>query len=149
MQALTKVAWCSAAAVALSVDVVVLADPLPPDTTYRPLPTPPFSVVKKADEAQKPEVMQRQRGLLADRYDLSNRPVPGLMMSGGRKAVQGGVRVKLPGGVTWESLAAMDPAEVRRRGLLPLYSTSWDNVASQGVARRLQLPLVGVDFHLT
>jgi hypothetical protein len=38
---------------------------------------------------------------------------------------------------------------VRSLGATPLYSTSWDNVASQGVARRLQLALVGVDFHLT
>jgi hypothetical protein len=37
----------------------------------------------------------------------------------------------------------------RSRGATPFYSTSWDNVASQGVARRLQLSLVGVDFSLT
>ena len=50
------------------------------------------------DEAQKPAVMQRQRALLEARYDLADRPMPGAMMSGGRKAVQGGVRVKLPDG---------------------------------------------------
>jgi 3-polyprenyl-4-hydroxybenzoate decarboxylase len=38
---------------------------------------------------------------------------------------------------------------VRSLGATPFYSTSWDNVASQGVAHRLQLSLVGVDFHLT
>jgi hypothetical protein len=37
----------------------------------------------------------------------------------------------------------------RSWGATPFYSTSWDNVASQGIARRLQLSLVGVDFHLT
>jgi hypothetical protein len=38
---------------------------------------------------------------------------------------------------------------VRSLGATPFYSTSWDNVASPGVARRLQLALVGVDFQLT
>jgi hypothetical protein len=98
---------------------VALSDPLPPDLTYRPLPTRPFSEVKSDDEAQKPRVMQRQIDLLQSRYDLANRPIEGVMMSGGRKTVQGGVRVKLPQGVTWDSLAAMTSAEIRERGLLP------------------------------
>src|SRR5215216_5537230 len=63
--------------------------------------------------------MQRQRTLLADRYDLSDRPATGVMMSGGRKAVQQGVRVKLPAGVTWEQLAAMSPDEIRAKDLFP------------------------------
>jgi cytochrome c peroxidase len=95
------------------------ADPLPPDATYRPLPTQPFSAVKAQDEAQKPQVMQRQSALLEQRYDLANRPLPGVMMSGGRKAVQGGARVRLPQGMTWERLAGMAPDEIRQRGLLP------------------------------
>jgi cytochrome c peroxidase len=84
--------------------VPVLADPLPPDASYRPLPTLPFATVKANDEAAKPAVMQRQQGLLEQRYDLADRPVPGQMMSGNRKPVQGGVRVKLPQGVTWTAL---------------------------------------------
>jgi cytochrome c peroxidase len=95
------------------------ADPLPTDATYRPLPTLPFDVVKAADEAAKPDIMQRQRSLLEQRYDLADRPMPGVMMSGGRKAVQEGVRVRLPDGVTWEALADMSPGQIRERGLLP------------------------------
>jgi hypothetical protein len=37
-------------------------------------------------------------------------------------------------------------AAVRQRGLLPLYSTSWDNVTSQGLARRLGCVFYGEDF---
>jgi cytochrome c peroxidase len=106
------------AGIGLSV-VAVAADPLPPDASYRPLPTQPFATVKANDEAAKPAVAQRQQALLEQRYDLSNRPIQGVMMSGGRKAVQGGVRVKLAQGATWDSLAGMNPDELRQRGLFP------------------------------
>jgi cytochrome c peroxidase len=54
------------------------SDSLPPDASYRPLPSQPFSVVRAADEAQKPAVMRRQAELLQARYDLSDRPMPGV-----------------------------------------------------------------------
>ena len=38
---------------------------------------------------------------------------------------------------------------VRSGGAVPFYSTSWDNIASQGVARRLGFRLAGVDFNVT
>jgi cytochrome c peroxidase len=111
----TAALFCGAALLA----VAARADSLPPDATYRSLPTQPLSAVKAADETQKPQVMQRQRALLEERYDISNRPIPNSMMSGQRKPVQGGVRVKLPAGITWDELAAMSPDEVRQRGVLP------------------------------
>ena len=95
------------------------ADPLPPDATYRPLPTVPPSVVRKNDEAAKPMVTQRQQALLRERYDLANRPMPGVLMSGGRKAVQDGVRVKLKPGTSWDDLANLTAEEIRDRDLLP------------------------------
>src|SRR5215207_3545852 len=104
---------------ALSFSVAALSDPLPPDTTYRPLPTLPFSEAKTNDEAAKPMVLQRQRELLEQRYDLSDRPMAGAMMSGGLKPVQEGVRVKLADGVTWDSLAGMSSDEIRTQALWP------------------------------
>jgi cytochrome c peroxidase len=109
--------WIAGSILLLSANA--LADPLPADATYRPLPTLPLSAVKANDEAAKPGVMQRQRNLLNQRYDLADRPMPGVKMSGGRKGVQSGVRVKLPNGTTWDALAAMTPEQVRERGLLP------------------------------
>src|SRR3989454_3831215 len=72
----------------------------PSGKTYFPVVEQDFAKVRADDQAAKPAVMQRQRSLLAERYDLANRPAQGVMMSGGRKAVQQGVRVKLQGGVT-------------------------------------------------
>ena len=69
-------------------------------------------------KAAKPQVMQRQMELLQMRYDLSDKPVGGVTRSGG-KAIQGGVRVKLPRGVTWEQLAEMTPEQIKERGLWP------------------------------
>ncbi|NOZ20884.1 MAG: cytochrome B6, partial [Planctomycetes bacterium] len=65
-----------------------------------------FDATMKRMAAAKPEVMKRQMDLLKERYDLSDRPARDCAMSRG-KAVQEGVRVKLPQGITWEKLAAM------------------------------------------
>ncbi|MBW1735851.1 MAG: cytochrome B6 [Deltaproteobacteria bacterium] len=79
----------------------------------------PFRKTMAHMRAAKPEVMKRQMDLLNERYDLSDRPAEDVMMSGGRKAVQEGVRARLPEGMTWEKLAAMTPEEIRERDLWP------------------------------
>ncbi len=123
---LTGTACAAAAASTLSVGVLALSwaafsDSLPPDASYRPLPMQlqPFSAVRAADEAEKPTVMRRQADLLAQRYDLADRPIPGAFMSGRRKAVQGGVRVKLARDTTWDGLAQMTPDAIAEGNLLP------------------------------
>ena len=78
-----------------------------------------FSEVVERMSAAKGEIGARQNALLEERYDLSNRPAPGFTMSRG-KAVQAGVRVRLPQGVSsWEELAALSSDDVRTRGLWP------------------------------
>ncbi|TPL46192.1 cytochrome B6 [Mesorhizobium sp. B2-4-4] len=107
------------AIIVAAASISAFSDPLPPDITYRPLPSQPFSAVKADDEAQKPGVMERQKKLLEQRYDLADRPIPGVMMTNGKKPVQGGVRVKLAGGSTWDRLSSMSPGDIRDQGLLP------------------------------
>ncbi|WP_237080651.1 cytochrome B6 [Myxococcus xanthus] len=88
-------------------------------TSYMPVAqTEPFADVMARMKAEKPKITARHQQLLEHRYDLGNRPARGVTMSRG-KAVQEGVRVKLPQGVTWESLAAMSPEAIRDRGLFP------------------------------
>ncbi|RJR40213.1 MAG: cytochrome B6 [Deltaproteobacteria bacterium] len=77
-----------------------------------------FAAVLTRMKAAKPEIMTRQQELLAMRYDLGNRAAQGVTMSRG-KAVQEGVRVKLPAGVTWEQLAAMTPEQIKEKDLYP------------------------------
>src|SRR5688572_31685097 len=60
-----------------------------------------FASVMARMKAAKADINKRHMALLAQRYDLSNRPASGVTMSRG-KAVQEGVRAKLPSGTTWE-----------------------------------------------
>src|SRR3990170_329485 len=78
-----------------------------------------FAAVRARMSAAKAAIMQRQKTLLEERYDLSDRQAQGVTMSRG-KAIQEGVRVKLRGGLTWERLAQMLPEDVRERDVFPL-----------------------------
>ncbi|QFY42752.1 cytochrome B6 [Candidatus Methylospira mobilis] len=75
------------------------------------------ALIKRLQD-EKPKFAQRQQALLAERYDLADRPAKGTFMSRG-KPVQDGVRVKLPEGVTWEKLAALTPDEIKEKRLWP------------------------------
>jgi len=77
-----------------------------------------FDEIMKKDVTEKPTYMKRQMELLERRYDLSDRPSD-VMMSGGKKPIQEGVRVKLPEGMTWEKLAMMPPQKIRQKELFP------------------------------
>ena len=75
------------------------------------------SVLSRMSKA-KATVVEKQRTLLEQRYDLSNRAAAGVTMSRG-KALQAGVRVKLPSGTTWDDLAAMSADQIRAQGAWP------------------------------
>ena len=77
-----------------------------------------FATTATRMKAEKPAIEKRQSVLLEQRYDLSNRPAAGVVMTGG-KPVQEGVRVKLASGLTWDRLAAMTPEEIREKDLFP------------------------------
>src|SRR5450830_1578624 len=77
-----------------------------------------FSTVRNRMSEAKPGVMKRQMDLLAERYDLSNRPAKGAVMDRS-KPLQEGVRVKLPAGATWPQLAEMTPDQIRDKNRFP------------------------------
>ncbi len=99
--------------------------PLRGKTSYAPVAIEAdLAEVMQKMQGEKPRLAQRHRELLEARYDLSDRPVDGVTMSRG-KPVQGGVRVKLPQGMTWERLAGMSADAIREgeafpAGFLPL-----------------------------
>jgi cytochrome c peroxidase len=104
------------AGVALRAQAQAPADP--PRSSYQPVREEDFKTAFARMSAAKAGVMARQMNLLNARYDLSDRPAPGVTMSRG-KPVPDGVRVKLPAGATWESLASATPDQIREQGLFP------------------------------
>jgi cytochrome c peroxidase len=110
-------------AIGSALAVVGLLNPLLPGadkkSSYAPVAIEEdFMTIMKRMQAAKPEVMKRQMALLAERYDLANRAMQGATMFSG-KPIQGGVRAKLPAGVTFDGLAQMKPNEVREKDLFP------------------------------
>ncbi|MCE5302283.1 MAG: cytochrome B6 [Planctomycetaceae bacterium] len=115
--------WCAAAALIVLSGVAILRvraqekDSLP--SSYSPVVLhEEFDRTVARMEAEKPEIAKRQAALLQQRYDLEDHPASGVTMARG-KPVQAGVRVKLPKDVTWQSLAAMTPDEIRENGRWP------------------------------
>ncbi|MGD9634008.1 MAG: hypothetical protein AB7U97_12075, partial [Pirellulales bacterium] len=91
----------------------------PPPTSYMPV-VMKESLVQTIErmEAAKPTIEARQKSLLEERYDLSDKPADGAKMFRG-KAIQAGARAKLPDGVTWEELGKMSPEEIKSSGKWP------------------------------
>jgi cytochrome c peroxidase len=88
-------------------------------SSYSPVvPQEAFSAAMSRMKAEKPAIMKRQKDLLEQRYDLKNEPAPGATMTRG-KPVQGGIRVRLSPGMSWDKLAAMAPEEIRAGDLFP------------------------------
>lgn len=106
--------------ITLGLTGLALAAP-PPPNSYAPVDDrESFEAMKARLEKDKGAVNTAFQKLLGDRYDLADKPVPGLTSSGRSKPIQGGVRVKLPKGVAgWVELAAMTPEEIRNKELFP------------------------------
>ena len=76
-----------------------------------------FEAMREAKIAEKSAVEERQAELLSARYDLSDQPANGVVMTRG-KAVQQGVRVLLPG-LSWAELSELSPDEIKAQDLFP------------------------------
>jgi cytochrome c peroxidase len=121
------VAWGTLAAVVVAAGTTALMafrqerggkpDEKPP-SSYTPTIEEDLATVIKRMEAEKPKIMERQKKLLEERYDMGDHPAKGVTMSRG-KPVQEGVRAKLPEGITWESLGAMSPEDIKQKGAWP------------------------------
>lgn len=116
--ALTFVTTVAAAAWFASSSPLRGGDDKPPSSYSPVVDREPFATVRDRMTREKPQIMKRQMDLLAERYDLSDRPSRTVKMSGG-KPIQEGTRVKLPEGITWESLAAKTPATIRDTNAWP------------------------------
>ena len=94
------------------------------ENTYMPVvPTKTFEEIQQKDSADKDKVISAQQDLLKRRYDLSDRP-SNVKMSGGRKAVQEGVRVKPKDNVDFNRLGQMTPEQIKQQDAFPIQRTT-------------------------
>ncbi|MFN0051986.1 MAG: cytochrome B6 [Planctomycetales bacterium] len=77
-----------------------------------------FQAVMTRMQAARPAIEERHLDLLKQRYDLSDRQAPGVTMAR-NKPIQEHVRVRLPDGMTWDKLAALDSDALREQELFP------------------------------
>lgn len=116
---LGSVAVAALVCIAILASQATLAQGGPPSSYSPVVMKEDFSATAKRMAAAKPEIQKRHTALLEERYDLSDRPANGVIMSRG-KPVQEAVRAKLPPGVkSWEQLGAMTPDEIRAKRLWP------------------------------
>lgn len=111
----------TAAGVVTAAGVIVLATSSQAEKLGGPSAGASPDVVKRLQQLEKarPALMKRANELLAQRYDLTGKTDPGLKMSGGRKAVPVGPTARLAKGMSFESLAAMPPDEVKKKNVFP------------------------------
>ena len=77
-----------------------------------------FESMLRKDKADKASVMERQKRLLEERYDLAPRVDARVTMSRG-KPIPVGPTAKLPSGMTWEKLASMSAEDIREQNAFP------------------------------
>jgi cytochrome c peroxidase len=94
-----------------------------------------FDAVRNRMVKEKGAIEARFQTLLKERYDLSDKPVVGVVSSGRNKPIQGGIRVKLPSNTTWQQLANMTPEEIKAKNLWPagFYPLPHENHAEGGM----------------
>ena len=111
---------CLLLAASLPAVAVSRAQPVPAkSSSYAPVViNEEFAATAARMKAAKSGLMKRQMDLLELRYDLADRAAAGVTMSRG-KPVQGGVRVRLAAGLTWDQLAALTPEVIREKDLFP------------------------------
>jgi cytochrome c peroxidase len=82
-------------------------------------PPEPFATTLERERGNRPKVTSTQRALLEARYDLTVRTLPGVIMTRG-KPLAIGPTARLRGGIkSFEELAALAPAEIKKRDLFP------------------------------
>ncbi len=103
------------------------------ESSYAPVMiTESFEAVRQRDVAEKAEVMSKHMEMLRERYDLSGKTDPVAKMSGG-KPLPVGPTAKISSGISWESLGAMSPEEIKQDGIFPYHPLSHVKHATGGM----------------